>query len=93
MAGGFMMVVVRARCSLAKWNGARRGRPLQAAARAYIRFIGGPVEKFFILSLSQFGPKATSAVDVLARIADQKAADLAALLPCNWRLTRIDCAA
>jgi CIC family chloride channel protein len=41
---GFMMVVREVRCylsehSLAQWNGARGGRPLQAAARAYIRFM------------------------------------------------------
>ena len=31
--------------------------------------------------------------DVLARIADHKITDLAALLPWNWRLARIDRAA
>lgn len=31
--------------------------------------------------------------DVLARIADHKAADLAALLPWNWRRVRMDRAA
>src|SRR5260370_36840693 len=42
--GGFMVIVPEGsmlfeRAFLAKWNGARGWRPLQAAARAYIRFM------------------------------------------------------
>jgi transposase len=42
--------------------------------------------------LNDVDPQAWLA-DVLARIAEHKAADLAALLPWNWRRVRMDCAA